>query len=364
MKFLLISPFTSISGSAIRFWNIARRLQNLGYKVVYVERVPKDTSPPLFPEIEYHCSPKLNNLFIDIFYSLLFNLFILFKNLDCSVYYALKPAPNNCFPALLAKLLGKKIVLDIDDIDYGYFNKGFKRKISRFFFDSFPKHFHYITYHTEAIKKYITQNLLIPEQKTYYLPQGVSTFFLNYKTKESIVTESKSLVYVATLGITSDFEDLLPMFKTICQTHSDVFIKIIGDGVKRSVFEKKINLLGISQNFNFLGRIDHNKLPETIATCQVGLNYMHPSFTNNCRAILKIREYLALGLKIVCNNVGDAYLFKDYIYIENNIENMGKRIIELLNSKIDKDYEGRYFLKENFHWDKIVYDFINFIPLT
>jgi len=86
----------------------------------------------------------------------------------------------------------------------------------------------------------------------------------------------------------------------------------------------------------------------------IGLAYMQPTFTNNCRAILKIREYLGVGLQVVCNDTGDAYLFKDYIYVEKSIHMMEKRLLELLDKGFAVNEEGRKYLEEHFQWGHIV----------
>ena len=358
MKFLLVSPFTSTSGSAIRFWNIAHQLQLHGFKVVYVERAPKDSPPPLFQNITYYRSPKLKSLYLDIIVSLIFNLSILVRHFDCSIYYALKPAPNNCIPALVAKLSGKRIFLDIDDLDFGYLKPGIKRNISRFFFHLFPKYFGYITCHTENIRKYILETLKIPEKKVYFITQGVSDPFLEFKLNERLKHINKSIVYLATLGITSDLQDLIPMFNNICTIHPDLKITIIGDGVKKNFYKKEIATLGLDENIDFIGRVEHHMIPQVMGEAQIGLNYMKPSFTNNCRAILKIREYLAVGLQVVCNDAGDANIFKDYIYIEKDIKSIEQRLASLLKKDIPVNVKGREFIEINFRWDTIIDNFL------
>ena len=354
MKFLLISPLTSTSGSAIRFWNIARQLKLAGHDVLYVERSPKDSPPPLYPDIKYKTSPKLKNLFFDIAYSTLFNFIILFKNLDCDIYYALKPAPNNGLPALMAKLLGKKIILDIDDLDYAYFKPGVAHTISKFFFDGLPRFFPLITCHTKNLQGYIYEKLKIPIDRVLFLAQGVSDEFLNYKTQNKITVNSKTIIYVATLGITSELDDLFPMFRDLCELHPDLQITIVGDGVKRRFFEEEIRIAGIMANVNFTGRIDHKELPALIASHRIGINYMRRSLVNDCRAILKIREYLALGLDVVCNDVGDAEVFKDFAYVETSIEGM-KACCEqlLLNINSPTNVAGQNYVLENFRWVKV-----------
>jgi glycosyltransferase involved in cell wall biosynthesis len=354
MKFLLISPFTSISGSAVRFWNIAQHLQKQGHRVVYVERRPAGASPVRLEGIAYLSTPKLDNLPADMLLSLVFNFFFFIRHINCSVYYALKPAPNNCIPALCARALGKRIMLDIDDLDFGYFTQGYKQKISRFFFHFFPRFFHIVTCHTDRLREYIVKKIGIPESKIFFLKQCLSDVFVPCDPSAKPATIAKSIVYLATLGITSDFDDLLGMFQRICRAHADVQIKIFGDGVRRRHFEEEMDKMGIGHNVHFLGRIDHALIPVVMKHNWIGLNYMRPTITNNCRAILKLREYLAVGLQVVCNDAGDAYVFKDHVYVEPSIDAMEKRLLELLDKGLIVNIDGRKFIEEHFRWEKVI----------
>jgi len=359
MKILLVSPFTSASGSAIRFWNMAQQFKARGFEVVYVDREKKD-SPSLYSVegITYKPSPSKGPFFIDILFSTFYNIKILFENLDCSVYYALKPAPNNCIAALIAKLLGKKIILDIDDLDYEYLKPGLKQFLSRFFFRFFPMFFPLVTCHTPNLLAYCKKDLHIPENRLYYLAQGVSEEFLRIDVRTRPLPPQKSIVYVATLGITSDFEDLLPVLARVCAVHPDATVSVIGDGIRRPDFEAASAKQGLSGQIKFLGRIPHNQLPEIMARHRIGLNYMRPSFVNNCRAILKIREYLACGMEVVCNKAGDAELFRSYCFVERDIASMEKKLIVLLDSMVETNLKGRIFIETDFSWKTIVDAFL------
>jgi glycosyltransferase involved in cell wall biosynthesis len=360
MKILLVSPFTSASGSAIRFWNIAQQFKDQGFDVVYIDRNLRGQKPLYrIDGIRYSPSPVLKPLILDILVSALYNLFMLFRHLDCSVFYALKPAPNNCFAALIAKLIGKRVLLDIDDLDYEYFNPGLKRSFSRLFFIFFPKFFPLITCHTPNLLAYCKNTLHLPEQRLYYLAQGVSQEFLKISVSARPLAPQKAILYVATLGITSDFGDILPMLAQVCATHKDATISVIGEGVRRSTFEETASKLNLSAQMSFLGRIPHADLPAIMARHSIGINYMRPSFVNNCRAILKIREYLACGLQVVCNNIGDAELFKDYAFVEPDIISLKNRLNDLLEKSSMINYAGRAFIEESFSWKSIMAAFIN-----
>jgi glycosyltransferase involved in cell wall biosynthesis len=359
MKILLVSPFTSDSGSAIRFWNIAKQFKERGFDVVYIDRHQLGKKPLYQIEgVTYSYSPVFKPFVLDLFVSTIFNLFMLFKHLNCTIFYALKPAPNNCIAALAAKFLGKKILLDIDDLDYEYLHPGLKKSLSRFFFRFFPKYFPLITCHTPNLLAYCKNELRIADNHLYYLAQGVSREFLKLDLSKKPLVQRKSIVYVATLGITSDFDDLFPMLARICERHKDATISVIGDGVRLPAFKAAAKTLDLSKQMTFLGRIPHAELPEVMARHGIGLNYMRPSFGNNCRAILKLREYLACGLQVVCNNTGDAGLFSAFAFVEPDIVAMEKRLQDLLDNVPIVNSKGRAFIESHFSWNSILTDFL------
>jgi len=359
MKFLLVSPFTNASGSSIRFWNIALHLQKQGHKVVLVERKGNKKKPPIYfsKEITYYASPSAGNLIGDILLSLIFNLIILIRHFNCSVFYALKPAPNNCIPAFIARLFGKKIILDIDDLDYAYWPKSIKRSIAKWYFDAFTKMFPLVTYHTPNLQKYIVDKVGVPESKTYYLAQGVSDNFLDIDINRPRIP--KSIIYVATLSITSDFDKLIPMLANVCKLHPDAYISVVGDGVKKKTFETLVHKYNIDNNVIFHGNVPHKDLPELMCKHQIGLNYLEPSEVNDCRAILKLREYCACGLQVVCNVSGDSELFRDFIFEKSDIDELGIHLSNLLSVNYTFDQKGQSFVVNNFSWSQIISRFLS-----
>jgi glycosyltransferase involved in cell wall biosynthesis len=360
MKFLLVSPFTSISGSATRFYSIAKQLIRFGHTVVYIERTPRAMQPPVLPGIRYHATAKRSNLYLDIIISTIFNLIILFRNLDCGIYYALKPAPNNCLGACIAKLLGKRIFLDIDDLDFGYWPEGINKRLSRFFFHLFPRFFELITCHTVALQQYCVAKLNIDPRKNYFLQQGISEAFYSFIPPARVDQIPKSIIYAATLGITSDFVDLLPLLVSLCKKHPDLRVNIVGDGVRKNDFERRVKEMGISGSVFFLGRVAHEEMPRLLGDNWIGINYMRKSETNDCRAILKLREYLACGLQVVCNETGDADVFSRHVFIESTLEGMENRISVLLNKGKYYNEAGRKFILDNFNWDAIIGNFLSY----
>jgi glycosyltransferase involved in cell wall biosynthesis len=361
MKILLASPFTSTSGSAIRFWNIAAQFKRRGFSVVYTDRnVPG--AGPLYRVAGIDYLPSRTHLpfVLDILFSTVYTIVLLFRHLDCRIFYALKPAPNNCCAALLAGLLGKTIILDIDDLDYEYLKPGLKRTLAKFFFELFPRFFPVITCHTPALMAFCRERLHIPESRLYYLAQGVSDEFLRLPEKEATpeAPGPTSIIYVATLGITSDFDDLLPLLARVLAAFETATVTVVGDGVRRGQFERQVRERGLRQRIRFTGQVPHAELPAIMRRHRIGLNYMRKSTVNDCRAILKIREYLACGLQVVCNDCGDAGLFSAHACVEPDLAAMEQRLTQLLSNPGDVNAGGRRFIGENYTWETIVDGFL------
>jgi glycosyltransferase involved in cell wall biosynthesis len=364
MKILLASPFTSASGSAVRFWNLAAQFRAQGFTVVYTDRHAAGTKPLFQVDgITYSPSRTFSPLPLDILFSTVFTVALLLRHLDCRIFYALKPAPNNCCAALLARLMGKKIILDIDDLDYEYLKPGMKRTIAEFFFRFFPRFFPVVTCHTPALMGYCKNRLRLPGRRLYYLAQGVSDEFLKMPATAGAADAKRdaSIIYVATLGITSDLDDLLPLLGRVLARFPAATVTIVGDGMRRARFEAKTREMGLSQRVIFTGRVPHAEVPRLTARHGIGLNYMRKSLVNDCRAILKIREYLACGLQVVCNDCGDAGLFSNQAYVEQDLEHMERRLAFLLSNPGDGKAGGRRFIEEHFSWRSIVADFLHYL---
>ncbi|MBN1577955.1 MAG: glycosyltransferase [Chitinispirillaceae bacterium] len=357
-----MSPFTGASGSAIRFWNIAQALRERGHRVIYADRRARNAPSLHFCEgVTYYGCPGSGVLLLDIIFSFFFYSIIFIRHLDCAVFYALKPAPNNCIPALAARLFGKKIILDVDDLDYAYLPEGAGRSVFKFFFDLFPRMFHLVTYHTPALHDYLAETVHIPQHRLYYLAQGASPAFLSAQHPSDSTIAPGSLIYLATLGISSDFDDLIPGLQKLLARVPAESMSVVGDGKRKAEFEQLIADAGIADRVRFTGTIDHTELPRFVAAHRIGINYMRPSPVNRCRAILKIREYLACGLDVVCNEVGDVDLFREFIHIEPTIDSLFETVSILLLKPHRMNAAGKAFIERNYYWPGIIDAFLKII---
>ena len=367
MKILLINSITNQSGGGVQLWSMAQHMARLGCKVLFLERTTPRTKGRENSGIHYGAIRDTGLLGLDILRATAMNLFrgLLFKP---EYVFALKPMPNTCIPALLLKAIFKStIILDIDDLDFAYYSDRFKQGLVRSWFSRFPQHFDLVTTPSAYLKNYILEDLLIPREKVYFLAQGIeSERFLRaspnelYRKKYNIEGNDKIVVYSASLGITSDFDVVLPMLVELLQSSQDIKILVIGAGVRQQYFRSRVDAYGLQRRIIFTGYIPHSDMPGLLKLAQVGINYMMPSVANQYRASIKVREYLAAGLNVVCNRMGDTEIFQDYVALCPAIEEFPdaiRRALEINNREIIR--EAQAFVENRYSWPRLVEDLLD-----
>lgn len=362
----MLNALTERSGSGVRFWSIAEEIARRGHAVFFVERAIAEDGRGKVKGLKYRSVRETGLLWLDILRATLLNIIhgFFFRP---NYVFALKPMPNTAIPSLLLKKFFKsKVIVDIDDLDFEYYPDSFARQLVRLSFKCFPPHFDLITTHNRYLKQVIIDEARIPPEKIYSLPQGVEIrAFLNaesdshYQKKYRLQPDDNIVVYSASLGITSDFQLALPMLIEFLKSCDDAKILVVGDGVKKKHFVKKVEAYGLQEHMFFTGHIDHTEMPSVLKLAKVGINYMAPTQANQCRASIKVREYLAAGLNVVCNPVGDAEVFRDHVTLCSTLKEYPGAIRKALEVKAqDRIGSARAFLETNYSWPNLVEDFL------
>jgi len=363
MNVLLLSSLTNRSGSAIRFWNICRELGRLEHRVCFLERAPASEKKSA-TNVTYLRSPMVNwSLPLEILLSTVYNV-LRSTFIPADVVFALKPLPNSCLPALLKKLGGAKIILDIDDLDYEYYQDGLLKKIVRLCYDVFPGHFHRITLHTEALRRFVVEKLGVDNNDVIFLPQGINYEYFRSVERDVRLLQAlgleghKVLVYVASLGITSNLAPTLEAVRDVIGQRKDARLLVIGGGARLDEYRRMAGDMGIGDEVIFTGYVSHDQVPRYMALGDVALNYLEDNEANKYRAPIKVREYLALGIPVVCNLVGDTYLFAEYVLAFSDLDEYRAQILRALEERDEVKIEaGRTFVAQNYDWPKIVPEF-------
>ena len=101
--------------------------------------------------------------------------------------------------------------------------------------------------------------------------------------------------------------------------------------------------------------VPKEKVVDFVSLSDICLVYYQDRKANYFRTSLKLREYLALGKKVVCNDIGELKDFRKYTYqTSSRLSDFAKMTIKVLSGFNDKrEIKGRTFVRRNYSWEKI-----------
>ncbi|MFC1711406.1 glycosyltransferase [Patescibacteria group bacterium] len=351
LKILIVSSLALDTGSAIRASNIAKALKKAGVIVDFI----KPYSKTLAFKLDFLLT--LPRYFLRVIFS------------KADYVLTVKSYPNVGIPILIKKLLGGKIIIDTDDLSYAY-STGIWNFFSKICQELFIPLASLHTYHNPRLRKYLVNKLNISINKTYQLKQGVDLglFKANINSKQQNLLikkfklkNKKILVYTGHFDIACDLKYILKAMPMVFKNNPEVRLVVIGDGKRKKEFQLLSSKLGIDKNIIWVGSLLLKKVSVFLNLADICLLYYQPKKANLYRSSLKIREYLALGKKVVCNNVGELKNFKDYTYqTTSRLIDYSKMIQKVLTGLNDnRQKKGEVFIKKEYNWEMIARNFIS-----
>lgn len=349
MKILVASCLAIDTGSAVRAENIAKSLKKTGFEVQFLKPFPK--SLPFK---------------IDLLISLPW-YFLRILTSSCNVIFAVKSYPNLGIPIFFKKLMGAKIIFDTDDLAFAY-TKGLWSRVSRILQEAFLPLADLHTCHNVKLLDYLTGNMKISKKKIFQLHQGVdleifgkkiSTGEVDKLRKKLGLERKKVLVFVGHFDVACDLDAILkamtPVFKNIPETR----LLLVGDGENKRKFQSLAQRFGILDKTIWVGLVPQEKVIDYLELSDACLVYYKNRKANHFRVSLKLREYLAAGKRVVCNDIGDLKDFRKYTYqTSSRFPEFTSMVNKVLLGFDDKRQEkGRLYVHKNFSWDKISKDF-------
>ncbi|UTR06082.1 glycosyltransferase [Alkalihalobacillus sp. LMS6] len=149
------------------------------------------------------------------------------------------------------------------------------------------------------------------------------------KPEEINKVKGKIAVYVGALDKRFDFEAI----KYIANSHKELNIIIIGPVVNHQETE----LLKTFGNIFIIGPIDYSRIPSFLQHSDIALLPLsnHPS--NDGRSPMKLYEYLATGLPVVCKVTDDIKLRNlNYVYFYDDNKSLETALLSSLDSSLSK----------------------------
>jgi glycosyltransferase involved in cell wall biosynthesis len=165
------------------------------------------------------------------------------------------------------------------------------------------------------------------ENKIVVIPNGVDTekFRPNLATKKK---DKVTFLWVARLEIGKAPQLAVETLALVKNFHKNVCLKLVGEGEMENQLRELANRYKVTDSVIFLGRQNHNKMPEIMMNTDIFLMTSKGEGMSNA-----LLEAMASGLAIVATSASASGVLENGFngYIANNPEKMASTLSKLIN---------------------------------
>lgn len=299
-----------------RVWQEASTLRDHGAKVSII--CPKmkgyDKSYEIIEDIEIYRHPLkegkgafgyLIEYSQAIFWEFILSWKIFFKK-RFHVIHGCNPPDLIFITALFFKLFGVKYVFDHHDINPELYISKFEKKG---FFYNLMVLFEWLTFKTanysiatnESYKNIAISRGKMKPGRVQVVRSGPKLDRLKILPPTEALKKGKKYMvgYIGVIGEQEGLDLLLESAKYIVSKRDDVHFGIVGGGTHLEEIKKLCSEMGLSDYFDFYGRVDDQTMIEVLNTADVCVNPDKPTAMNDLSTMNKIMEYMALKKPIV-----------------------------------------------------------------
>lgn len=335
LRIAVLSSLARDSGGHLRAFYIAKYLRAAG------------------AEVRFYAGIRSLPAFIDYFVSAVMHARATFHDYD--VVMAQKPLFNVAIPLLIQRARGRITVVDIDDDDTG-FRGGVVTRVNAFLQRPLPRRCTLVTYHAETLPERIRSVFRVHPGRLFRLKQGVDleVFARGGEHGRTAARDTPAEPVVAYAGHLNIASELEAVFRIVARARRDLprlRLIVIGGGPLEQRFRRLALALGVADATTFTGHVAADTVCEHLRRATAGIVYYEPREANRYRESMKLREMLALGLPVVCNDFGELQQFEKWTYQASGRDAVAARLINLLVHGGDgRELAGMDYVRRELDW--------------
>ena len=347
---LFINPLRERHGSTYRARNLFRLLRNKT-RISYVE-----------PDNHRESTSSLNHedSRLELFRAVFEYLHSCFK-VKFDLLYLQKPMILTWPCLALAKLMGRRVVIDFDDLDSKWQTSWFRGRLAGLSESLMPRWADAITTHNEYLREHISRTC---GKRIFVVPQGVDTDlfaphrFKRAEEKKRLGLQDKTVFCFLgsfTKGSAADLDIIIKAYRSVLDKHRNTILMLVGGGGPlEEHYLSMISALGLDDNVMITGRKDQKIVPQYLSCADYGLVFMRDNVENRCRVSLKLLEYLSMELPVIGHVVGHSRdVFGSYCFLcKPDEDSLRAKMLDVMNGQSRKK-SARGFIVQNYDWERI-----------
>jgi glycosyltransferase involved in cell wall biosynthesis len=259
------------------------------------------------------------------------------------------------FSAIIPKMFGSKVLLDMHEIAPEFFMVKFNKTRKDFviklllFIEKISLRFaSYSLTVTHAIKN-IFVNRAIPDTKIEVIMNVPEK--TEYKKREYNLRSKFNLVYHGTITSLYSLDIAIKAIAEIKIQIPHICLNIYGEGQEEENLKKLVNALSLQQNVKFHGYLKHDSMMAELNNMDIGVLPIQRNIFIDLSFSNKLAEYVSLGIPVITTempSVKDYFKETSLFYFDGSFTKLGAIILEIynnetiLNQKIEsakEDYE-------------------------
>lgn len=224
---------------------------------------------------------------------------------------------------------------------YGLFYKIFKKEEKKYFKESA----HIISL-TKKGKDELVANYGVSEDKISVIPCCVDLAHFDYtkisedkinslRQKYHIEKEDKILTYLGSLGGWYLTEEMLNFFKLLKEKEPTAKFLFITQNKKEEVLSKAVPK-GILEKDIIVAPAGRNEVPCLLALSTWSIFFIKDAYSKKASSPTKQGEIMAMGIPIICNDIGDTGSIVESSYSGIVLQNFSEEQCYLAQSRIDE----------------------------